>query len=109
VRELANVIERVVLLGGAEEALPEDLPAQLTGAPSSLESFSGPVLPLQELERRYARWALEQLAGRKMATAEKLEIDRKTLARLLGEASRPDEPASAPARAGIPDDPHTAR
>jgi two-component system, NtrC family, response regulator HydG len=109
VRELANVIERVVLLGGAEEALPEDLPAQLTGAPSSINAFSGPVLPLQELERRYARWALEQLAGRKMATAEKLEIDRKTLARLLGEASRPDEPASAPARAGIPDDPHTAR
>jgi hypothetical protein len=47
--------------------------------------FFGPVLSLEEISRRYAAWALEQMQGRKMATAEKLDIDRrKTLARLLG-------------------------
>jgi two-component system, NtrC family, response regulator HydG len=85
VRELANVIERVVLLGGSDEVSMDDLPAALTGAPPVVTGFSGEVVPLLELERRYARWALGQLNGRKMATAEKLEIDRKTLARLLGE------------------------
>jgi two-component system, NtrC family, response regulator HydG len=98
VRELANVIERVVLLGSAEEASIDDLPAQLTGPSLATASFSGPVLPLQEVERRYARWALEQLAGRKMATAEKLEIDRKTLARLLGEPLKPEDHAVASGR-----------
>jgi two-component system response regulator HydG len=91
VRELANVLERLVLLGGAEEVSADELlPGVVTAAPTT-HVFSGPVLPLQELDKRYARWALEQLGGRKMATAEKLEIDRKTLARLLGEPLRPEE------------------
>jgi two-component system, NtrC family, response regulator HydG len=97
VRELANVVERVVLLGSSEEVGIDDLPAALTVPPPSSGSFSGAILPLQEIERRYARWALDQLGGRKMATAEKLEIDRKTLARLLGEPVRP-ELQTAPSR-----------
>ncbi len=46
-------------------------------------AFDGPVLTLAELDRRYARWAIAQLGGRKMLTAEMLDVDRKTLARLL--------------------------
>ncbi|MGD0526447.1 MAG: sigma-54 dependent transcriptional regulator [Polyangiaceae bacterium] len=93
VRELANVLERFVLLGTAEEVPVDDLPLGVTTAATATHVFSGPVLPLQEVEKRYARWALEQLGGRKMATAEKLEIDRKTLARLLGEPLRPEDQA----------------
>jgi DNA-binding NtrC family response regulator len=66
----------------------------VTTTSAATHVFSGPVLPLQEMEKRYARWALEQLGGRKMATAEKLESDRKTLARLLGEPLRPEEQVS---------------
>jgi two-component system response regulator HydG len=89
VRELANVVERFVLLGGSEEVTVADLPSSLGVVSDSDSAFAGAVVPLQEIDRRYARWALDQLGGRKMATAEKLEIDRKTLAKLLGEVVKP--------------------
>ena len=34
---------------------------------------------MREMQRRYVAWAFEQLGGRKLATAEKLGIDDKTL------------------------------
>jgi two-component system response regulator HydG len=87
VRELENTMERVALLGAAPEVTPADFPPSLTARTVSATgaSFSGPVVPLVEIERRYAAWALEQMDGRKLATAEKLDVDRKTLAKLLGE------------------------
>jgi two-component system, NtrC family, response regulator HydG len=85
VRELANVVERMVLLGRSEEVTVSELPPALGATALSTPEFTGTVLPLHELERRYARWALDQLGGKRMATAEKLEIDRKTLAKLLEE------------------------
>jgi DNA-binding NtrC family response regulator len=88
VRELENAIERLVLLGRSAEVgvteLPKELPAPNEGGEVP---FDGPVVPLDEIERRYARWAIAQLGGRKMLTAEKLGIDRKTLARLLDDSS----------------------
>jgi len=96
VREVANVVERVVLLGSSAEVSAADLPVALATVPPVAAAFTGAVMPLQQIERRYARWALEQLGGRKMATAEKLDIDRKTLARLLGEPPGPDEEALPP-------------
>jgi two-component system, NtrC family, response regulator HydG len=83
VRELEHVMQRVVLLGTNEEVAPEELPRTMTVAKSPAPEFAGPVETLEVLERRYAAWALEQLDGRRMLTAEKLDIDRKTLARLL--------------------------
>jgi two-component system response regulator HydG len=91
VRELANVVERVVLLGTSEDVTVEDLPDALRGTPAAASAFAGEIVALQEIDRRYARWALEQLGGRRMATAERLEIDRKTLARLLGEPPKSDD------------------
>ncbi len=84
VRELENLVERVVLLVTTPDVMPSDLPPHV-GAPARASlHFAPPVVALDEIERRYAAWALDQLGGRKMATAEKLGIDRKTLARLLG-------------------------
>jgi two-component system response regulator HydG len=88
VRELENTMDRVVLLGQSAEIAVSDLPASVTSRsqqPASGAAFSGPVLPLVEIERRYASWALDQMDGRKLATAEKLDVDRKTLAKLLGD------------------------
>ncbi|HVW24608.1 MAG TPA: sigma-54 dependent transcriptional regulator [Polyangiaceae bacterium] len=86
VRELENAVERVVLLGRGAEVGTAELPAEM-GLAAAVESrFEGPVISLDELERRYARWAMSQLGGRKMLTAEKLGIDRKTLSKLLDES-----------------------
>jgi two-component system response regulator HydG len=88
VRELANVIERAVLLGATSAVTVEELAPALSGA-RIVDEFSPPVVPMQELNRRYARWAVQQLAGRRVATADALEIDRKTLAKLLGDPVKP--------------------
>jgi two-component system, NtrC family, response regulator HydG len=85
VRELENTIERAVLLGRGPEVGVSELPPTV-GAKGGDDRtvFDGAVVPLHELERRYARWALDQLGGRRMLTAERLGVDRKTLSRLLG-------------------------
>jgi two-component system response regulator HydG len=86
VRELAHVVERVVLLGASASATRDDLPAPITD--STLQTsmdFGGEVLPLRELQRRYARWALSQVGGAKKAACEALGIDYKTLMRHLGD------------------------
>jgi two-component system response regulator HydG len=88
VRELENTIERLVLLGRSAEAGAADLPPELgAAAATDAPRFEGAVRPIDEIERAYARWAIGQLGGRKMLTAEKLGIDRKTLARLLDDGS----------------------
>jgi two-component system response regulator HydG len=85
VRELENVIERVVLLARGEEAEAADLPATV-GAPSaSGPAFGGPVVPMREMQRRYAAWAYEKLGATKAQTAEALDVDVKTLAKLLSQ------------------------
>jgi DNA-binding NtrC family response regulator len=88
VRELANVVERAVLFGSDAEAGEEAFRASLTTASGAASEFTTPIVSLQEMNRRYARWAADQLGGRRVVTAEKLEIDRKTLAKLLGETGR---------------------
>jgi two-component system response regulator HydG len=86
VRELAHAIERVVLLGRDPEAGAADLPASVTsGPPPDLPSvLEGGVLPIREVQRRYAAWALERLGGRKARAAEALGVDVKTLSKWLG-------------------------
>ena len=83
VRELENVIERVVLLGRAEEVPAEELPSSVTAPRASALGFEGPVLKLREVQKRYAAWAYETLGGKKLATAEALDVDVKTLSKLL--------------------------
>jgi two-component system response regulator HydG len=83
VRELENVIERLVLLAPGPEIAASDLPPAIAAAKPRELQFSGPVVPLAEVARRYAAWAFERLEGRRMLTAEKLGVDRKTLVKLL--------------------------
>ncbi len=93
VRELAHVVERTVVLGRGVEVPANLLPESvLNQASKSGPAFEGAVLPMRELQRRYAAWALVQLGGNKRRTAESLEMDHKTLAKLLTE----EEEASPP-------------
>jgi two-component system response regulator HydG len=85
VRELAHAIERVVLLGRGPEVGVGDLPPNVahTPRPGLPDVIGGPVLPIREVQRRYAAWALETLGGHKARTAEALDVDPKTLAKWL--------------------------
>lgn len=87
VRELAHAVERAVLLGRQPEVAASDLPASTTtdrakGMPAS---FDEGVLPIREMQRRYATWALEKLGGHKRRTAEALGVDAKTLLKWLAQ------------------------
>jgi two-component system response regulator HydG len=85
VRELAHVIERLVLLGGEPEVRASDLPASMSvGRPAGMPpTLDEGVMPIREVQRRYATWALDKLGGHRTRTAEALGIDVKTLAKWL--------------------------
>lgn len=85
VRELQHVVERAVLLGRHESIGVEDLPRALTEKPERVADFGGQVTTMRAMQRRYAAWALEQEQGHKRKTCEALDLDLKTLNRLLDE------------------------
>ena len=90
VRERAHTIEKLVLLGADAEIAAADLPEAITGAarPEPL-AFAGDILPLRELERRYAAWALAQTGGHRGKTAEKLGVDpERPCGKYLGDVDR---------------------
>ncbi len=95
VRELQHVMERAVVLGRGQEVRPSDLPASVIDdvAPEAELSFRGDVIPMRDLQRRYAAWALGQLGGQRGRTAERLGVDGKTLAKWLSEPE--ESPSSA--------------
>jgi DNA-binding NtrC family response regulator len=84
VRELENLIERgvAVTASGCIEAahLPEEVRG--AGAPAP-RGRDGTILTLEEMERNYIRWVLDELGGNQQAAAQRLGIDRVTLWRKL--------------------------
>jgi len=89
VRELEHLLERLAVLSRTETATLEDLPAHVVTratTPAALD-FGDTVLPIRELQRRYASWALQRFGGAKMATCEALGIDSKTLSKWLQNAT----------------------
>jgi two-component system response regulator HydG len=81
VRELAHVVERCVLLADGPAVALADLPPQIRDAPAPTRFDE--VVAMRELQRRYARWVFEQLGSHKARTAEALDLDIKTLNKLL--------------------------
>jgi two-component system response regulator HydG len=80
VRELGHVMEKVVLLGRSNVVSLEDLPDNVRHPDrTAVFEFQGDIMPIRELQRRYAAWTLTQLGGHKGKAAEKLGIDAKTL------------------------------
>ncbi|MBC7793625.1 MAG: sigma-54-dependent Fis family transcriptional regulator, partial [Clostridia bacterium] len=84
VRELQNLVERSVLLATTPTIDVDGLPALAARSCAKADAFGSDVVPMKAMQRRYAEWALERLGGRKMVACEKLDIDPKTLNRLLG-------------------------
>lgn len=85
VRELRHAVARAVLLGREAEAAVTDLPPSVspTIADRAALDFGDVILPVRELQRRYAAWVLERVGGRKSLACEKLGIDAKTLNKWL--------------------------
>jgi transcriptional regulator with PAS, ATPase and Fis domain len=85
IRELRNLLERAILLADGDSIGPEQLPEELeAAAPGQARAGSAAqLLPLDEAERRYVNWALEQVGGDKKALARILGVSERTLYRKL--------------------------
>ncbi len=95
VRELMNCMERAVALTQTSHIMVSDLPERVLSHQSKRLVIdadpSGPILPLEEVERRYVLRVLDAVGGQKKRAAELLGIDRKTLYRKLQEAAISDD------------------
>ncbi len=78
VRQLANIIERAVVLCPGKKITPNELPPELSGAPKTGGWFK-PGATLKEGERAMIQWTLEKTAGNRTQAAKQLGITRKTL------------------------------
>jgi len=87
VRELQNCVERAVALASFDAIEAGDLPDKVRAFKSTQIVFGGDdpteLISLEELEKRYAQRVLESVAGNKSAAARILQIERKTLHRML--------------------------
>jgi DNA-binding NtrC family response regulator len=96
VRELENVIERAVVLCRTEAIEPVDLPSIETTDSEAIFAQATTQLPsLDELERRYMKFVLEKVGGKKEKAAQILGVNRRTLYRKEREygfvAANPDD------------------
>ncbi len=85
VRELRNVLERAVVLEPGRELELEHLDASAPHdeAPSDVFAVRGDPIPMEELERRYARFVLAQMDGRRMEAAKALGLSYPTFVKRI--------------------------
>ena len=84
VRELENAIERAMVLGAAEEILPEDLPDALLEASSSASNLEAKYLgAVKENKKQLVLQALEQANGYYVDAAKILGLHPNSLLRLV--------------------------
>jgi DNA-binding NtrC family response regulator len=85
-RELANVIERAVVLADHDTLIPEDFDIPKDdGVGALLAQGADGKVPLEQMERAYVRRVLEEHGGNKAGAARSLGINRRTLYRKLKE------------------------
>ncbi|MBW1712410.1 MAG: sigma-54-dependent Fis family transcriptional regulator [Deltaproteobacteria bacterium] len=78
VRQLANVIERGVVLCPGQEISPTELPAEIRGGGQAGGWFK-PGATLKEAERALIEWTLVETNGNRTQAAQELAVSRKTL------------------------------
>jgi transcriptional regulator of acetoin/glycerol metabolism len=83
VRELRNLLERLIMFGQDSLIDATDLPPSLTHARGTpQEGPFGDLPTLDELERRYLLHVLDSVGGNRTRAAEVLGVDRRTLYRM---------------------------
>ena len=92
VRQLRNVVEKMVVLGTGAELTSDDLPPEITAPVQAPAPVAAPAAPrpaepqsLADAERRQIMTALDACRGNKTKAAELLGISRRTLHRKLKE------------------------
>jgi DNA-binding NtrC family response regulator len=83
VRELENIMERAVTLAGGKTIEAEHLPADLRVLGLRMSQQQRGFMTLEENEKEYIKWVLEQVNDNKTKAAEILGIDRVSLWRKL--------------------------
>ncbi len=83
VRQLENVVARALALNMTGVLTPQDIPEPIGTAPKKLTGLAADTPSLAELCRRYAAHVLQLVGGNKSEAARLLEVDRKTLYKLL--------------------------
>jgi DNA-binding NtrC family response regulator len=86
IRELRNTVERIVVLQGGEEVLPDHLPKEIVGGVSestsardALISIPDEGLSLEEVEKSLIVQALKKAGGNKTQAAKLLDVTYDTL------------------------------
>jgi DNA-binding NtrC family response regulator len=86
IRELKNAVERIVVLQGGEEVLPDHLPKEILGRASRATSGNGTLisipdegLSLEEVEKSLIVQALKKTGGNKTKAAKLLDVTYDTL------------------------------
>jgi DNA-binding NtrC family response regulator len=79
IRELRNLVERLLILHEGDEVQISELPTELGIARPAPEPTETALVPLQEMERRYVERVLNATGWNKAQAARVLEVDIKTL------------------------------
>ncbi|AEI62478.1 sigma-54-dependent transcriptional regulator [Corallococcus macrosporus] len=84
VRQLENVVARALALNVTGVLGPQDFPEPIGDASTTkMAGLAGDMPSLAELSRRYAAQVLQHVGGNKSEAARLLDVDRKTLYKLL--------------------------
>jgi len=83
VRELENVVERAVTLNTTGLLTSSDFNEEFQRLPKGSALFPDELVPLDEIERQYILHVLHRLNGNMSRAAEVLQIDRRTLYRMV--------------------------
>jgi transcriptional regulator with PAS, ATPase and Fis domain len=84
VRELENVIERAITLNTSGVLAATDFAADFQHPSGISTVFPRELVPLEEIERQYILHVVQRCNGNMTRAAEVLQIDRRTLYRMVG-------------------------
>jgi DNA-binding NtrC family response regulator len=83
VRELENMVERAIALNTSGMLTAADFGEYMSKKESRSALFSGDLVSLEEIERQYISHVIDRCNGNMSRAAEVLQIDRRTLYRMM--------------------------
>jgi DNA-binding NtrC family response regulator len=95
VRELENMVERAIALNTSGMLTAADFGEYMIKKESRSALFSGDLVSLEEIERQYIGHVIERCNGNMSRAAEVLQIDRRTLYRMMERFSSKEAPQIA--------------
>jgi DNA-binding NtrC family response regulator len=91
VRELRNIVERLLIVSDGTAVGPSALPPEFAHRDGSMAAPVEETLTLQQVELRHIRRVLDHCQGNKTRAAEALGISRLTLRQRLKDAGLTDD------------------